>query len=110
MTEFTITKKNAELFQKILRPIMIDPTIESWQLAIALDWARDKGIRFLWFHENGYGIVHNGLSLVDRAGNVLWNEIAGYDTDEERLLQEAVNAHTVMHMDDTRIEWENTDD
>lgn len=103
MTEFMITKKNAEMFKKLLEPVMIDPTIESWKLAIALDWAREKQINFYWFKEDAAGLVNNGLSLVDQNGKLLWNDITGFEDEEDKLLQEAMNAHLVMHQMDT--EW-----
>ena len=103
MTEFMITKKNAETFKKLLEPVMVDPTIESWKLAIALDWAREKQINFHWFKEDAAGLVNNGLSLVDQNGKLLWNDITGFEDEEDKLLQEAMNAHYVMHQIDT--EW-----
>lgn len=108
MHTFATTKKNAELFQKMLGPILVDPTIESWQLAIALDWARDKDIEFVWFKENASGLTHNGLTLIDRSGQVLWNDITGYTDLDDKLLQEAINAHIAMHTE--KLPWGEEDD
>lgn len=90
------TKKNAELFKLILKPVLTDPTIEAWQLAIALDWAKQQKISCLWFKEDEY-VTHNGLSLVDGSGAVLYQDICGFVDKDERLLQEAFAVHALMH-------------
>ena len=108
MHTFATTKRNAELFQKMLQPILVDPTIESWQLAIALDWAKDKDIEFVWFRENAYGLTYNGLTLIDRTGEVLLTDITGYADSDDKLLQEAINAHIAMHTE--KLPWGEEDD
>lgn len=106
MSGILTTKKNAELFQKMLKPYLADPVIESWQLAVALDWAKEENIEFVWFKEDAAGLTHNGLSLVDQNGKLIWDDITGFEDLEEKLLQEAMSAHLVMHADKTRIEWD----
>lgn len=98
------TVSNAELFQVMLAPLFKDASVEAWQLAIALDWARQEKIAFVWFRENSQGLTYNGLALVNEHNVVLHSEVTGFYDDNDKLLQEAINAHMLMHEMDIDIE------
>lgn len=85
-----------KIFIQQLSDVFIMPVTEALVLANAMDWAEQEGIRFVWFMEDAYGRTHNGLSVLDKTGKVLYDDICGFEDSNDKLLMEAFAAHVAM--------------
>jgi hypothetical protein len=83
------------LFQRLLKPLLLDYIEMSQSLALAVDWRIANNIHPAWFLEVD-NITYNGVSLLDIEGNILSQEIGGYNTNEERIFFEALAAQQLM--------------
>lgn len=97
MSSQELLRRNLESLQRILKPVDRHWFESSSTLAYALDWANLYGIKFVWYLEDDEGRTYNGLSLCDQQGNVLLRDIAMFASADERLIQEAISAHTLMY-------------
>lgn len=92
----SVLRENAQRLKDIIDGIVQEPEMWAWRYAIALDWLNFRQYQAVWFKEDDNGKTFNGLQIVDENGHIINEDIAGFESDDDKFLWEATLAWFVM--------------